>query len=199
MHVCLWDARGLGCAVYPICSYVRQEQDVFSIHFSSYIFRQGLSLNLALAVEAGWLVSWGSAFLCLSEANGHAWLFTWVLELKLRPSHCMKDTLPKHTSHPLLKFKTDIWHHGLVYGHNICLSSHFLDLFILFLSEVWGTKKECCSKELILKETWTSKCTQLCHLLNDHEKALAFVQEKKNCSKNMLSGKIHFIQRNKFI
>lgn len=171
-----------------------------SSRFTSQVtFSDRVSLNLALAAEAGWLASWGSACLCLSEANGHAWLFTWVLELKLRPSHCTEDTLHKHTSHPLLKFKTDIWHHGLVYGHNICISSHFLGLFILFLSEVWATNKECCSKELILRETWTSKRTQLYHLLNDHEKALAFVQKKKNCFKNMLSGNIHFIQRNKFI
>lgn len=51
MCVCVRDACELGCAVYPICSYVGQEPDVFLIH-SQVTFSDRLSLNLALAFVA---------------------------------------------------------------------------------------------------------------------------------------------------
>lgn len=46
-----------------------------------------------------------------------------------------------------------------------------------------------------MRETWTSKRTQLYHLLNDHEKALAFVQKKKKTASKICYREIFILYK----
>lgn len=92
MCVCVWDACELGCAVYPVCSYVGQEPDVFSIHFSSYIFRQGLTEPGTCC--CGWLAS--ELRICLS-------LPEWSLWSRLAPARgCWSSNSGLHIAQKML-------------------------------------------------------------------------------------------------